>query len=413
MARPTGGQRLFYGWRRRRDFLARSSDLWHPLPSHLGSPRFYPMSDTIRASRVVALALVVGTFFVAQEILTDLAAGRRIRFAQDLVVVLLFWIVWSFLTPVVLMAARRWPLDARPMYRPLLVHAAVATTLSAVHYTLVVGLRSLGRYLSGNIGVAEAVTQSFNLIAFVWGVFTGVFFYSVVVMIYTALRFRMLYAAERVTAAELAGRSAALEGELSRSKLETLRSQLRPHFLFNTLNAISVFVTEDSRQAQQMILRLATLLRRSLDEEAHEITLEQELGFVNDYLDIQRGRFGDQLTVQLAVDPAVLKAQVPVFLLQPLLENAFEHGKLDDTPTTIALRAERERDMLHVTLDDDGRGVGNGVPVQEGIGLRNTRARLHHLYGSRATVEFGTVRGETRSHGARVDIRIPFRETTG
>jgi two-component system, LytTR family, sensor kinase len=371
------------------------------------------MSDTIRTSRVVALALVVGTFFVAQEILTDLAAGRRIRFAQDLVVVLLFWIVWSFLTPLVLMAVRRWPLDARPVYRPLLVHTAVATGLSAVHYTLVVGLRSLGGYLSGNVGIAEAVKQSFNPIAFVWGVFTGVFFYSVVVMVYTALRFRMLYAAEQVSAAELAGRSAALEAELSRSKLETLRSQLRPHFLFNTLNAVSVFVTEDARKAQQMILRLATLLRRSLDEEAHEITLERELGFVNDYLDIQRGRFGDQLSVQLVVDPAVLKAQVPVFLLQPLLENAFEHGRSDDTPTTIALRADRERDMLHVTLEDDGRGVGNGLPVREGIGLRNTRARLHHLYGPQATVELGSGRGETRSRGARVDIRIPFRETPG
>lgn len=158
-----------------------------------------------------------------------------------------------------------------------------------------------------------------------------------------------MYLAEQLSAA-------ALETELARSKLDTLRSQLRPHFLFNTLNAISVFVVEDTGKAQQMILRLSTLLRRNLDEEAHAVTLERELAFVNDYLDIQRGRFGDDLIVDVAVDPAVLAARVPVFLLQPLLENAIEHGKSEDRPTTIALGASREHDELRITLVDDGPG---------------------------------------------------------
>ena len=138
------------------------------------------------------------------------------------------------------------------------------------------------------------------------------------------MRYRSLYAAEQISAA-------ALETELTQSKLDTLRSQLRPHFLFNTLNAVSVLVTEDADKAQQMLLRLSTLLRRSLDERAQEVPLRQELAFANDYLDIQRGRFGDQLAVHLAIDPAVLNACVPVFLLQPLLENAIEHGKTEGT----------------------------------------------------------------------------------
>jgi two-component system, LytTR family, sensor kinase len=249
-----------------------------------------------------------------------------------------------------------------------------------------------------------------GLTPFVWSMFTGAFFYAVVVMVATALRFRALFAAERVSAAEFASRTAALEAELTQSKLDTLRSQLRPHFLFNTLNAISVFVTEDAEKAQQMILRLSTLLRRSLDEEAHEVPLQQELGFVNDYLDIQRGRFGDRLNIELAINPKVVNASVPVFLLQPLLENAIEHGKSDGKRTTIALSASRDHDMLHVTLEDDGAGVAGGGPVREGIGLRNTRARLHHLYGTRATVELGPAHGMTESPGARVEIRIPFRE---
>jgi two-component system, LytTR family, sensor kinase len=368
-------------------------------------------SDGLRSSRVVALALAVGTFFVAQEILSDLAGGRPADIAPRARVVLLFWVVWAFLTPAVLKAVRRWPIDARPVYRPLLVHAAVATTLAASQRIITIGLGSVLLYLRGGVSAQGALRRNDSPVAFVWGVFTGVFFYAVVVMVYTAVRYRTMYDAERLSAAELASRSAALETELTRSKLDTLRSQLRPHFLFNTLNAISVFVTEDADKAQQMLLRLSTLLRRSLDEEAHEVPLQQELGFVNDYLDIQRGRFGDQLTVRLAVDPAVLNARVPVFLLQPLLENAIEHGKSDDNRTTIALSAGRDRDTLHITLTDDGPGVRDSAPVREGIGLRNTRARLHHLYGPGATVELGPAHGKTESPGARLEIRIPFRET--
>lgn len=370
-------------------------------------------SDNMRTSRVVALALVVGTFFVAQEILTDLAAGKRVSVGNDMVVVLLFWAVWAFLTPLVLMAARRWPVDTKPVVRPVLVHTGVATILAAMHYMITLLLRSTALYLSSAVSAREALRRNASRNAFVWGVFTGIFFYSIVVMVYTALRFRNLYMTERVSAAELASRSAALEAELTRSKLDTLRSQLRPHFLFNTLNAISVFVTEDADKAKHMILRLSNLLRRSLDEDAHEVPLQQELGFVNDYLNIQRGRFGDRLKVQLAVDPAVLNARVPVFLLQPLLENAIEHGKRDDKTTTISVCAGRERDMLNVTLEDDGIGLGDGASVREGIGLRNTRARLHHLYGPRATVQLGPAHGTADSRGARVEIRIPFRALVG
>jgi len=367
----------------------------------------------MRTSRAVALAFVVGSFFVAQEALTDLASGHPIDVAKDVVVVLRFWAVWALLTPAVLAAIRCWPLDVRPVYRPLIVHAVVAMILSVAHYVIILGVRSALSFSSG-VSAREALIQHASLNAFVWDVFTGIFYYSVVVMVYTAVRFRGLYVAEQLSAAQL-------EAELTRSKLDTLQSQLRPHFLFNTLNAISVFVTEDADTAQQMILRLSTLLRRSLDEEAHEVPLRDEMGFVNDYLDIQRGRFGERLVIGLVVDPTVLAARVPVFLLQPLLENAIEHGKSDGGRMTIVLTVGREREAageptserLHITLVDDGPGVGNGVALREGIGLSNTRARLHHLYGSRAAVALSAGNGTAASPGTRVEIWLPFAESAG
>lgn len=335
------------------------------------------ISDSLRTSRVVGLALVVGVFFTAEEMLMHLAGGRSGLALGDIADGTIFWVVWALLTPFAVAAVRRWPLYERPLARPLIVNLVVALALATIHNLIAYGVPSVvqGKPVNGT--------------AFVWGLFTGVLFYAVIVMIYTAARFRLT--------------AATLERELTQTKLDTLRSQLRPHFLFNTLNAISVFVKEDADKAQEMILRLSTLLRRSLDEEAHEVSLENELAFVNDYLDIQRGRFGDRLAIDVSVDPAMLGANVPVFLLQPLLENAIEHGRSEGT-SSVALSVRGHDDMLHITVTDDGPGVGPIGPLRERVGLRNTRERLRHLYGARATVHLSS----TLPAGARVEILIPL-----
>ena len=382
------------------------------------------VSDAMRTSRVVALVLVVGIFFTAQEVSMDLARGHSVDTLRDIWNGLEFWAVWGVLTPVVLVAARRWPLEAKPAYRPLFAHATIAITLATVHNLITTGLQAVALSLWSTGGVLReaaapraavapvrcevqlpGLSGGFHtvwsapcsrLAAFVWGLFAGLVLYAVIVMVSTALRYR--------------SSASALETELTQSKLDTLRSQLRPHFLFNTLNTISVFMTEDAAKAQQMLLRLSTLLRRSLDEEAHEISFRQELAFASDYLYIQRWRFGEQLTVTLAVDPRVMNARVPVFLLQPLLENAFEHGTSGDRRTAIGLRARRELDVLHIAVEDDGSGIEGGAPAREGVGLRNTRARLRHLYGAGATVALAPQGDSADAPGTKVDVRLPFQE---
>jgi len=352
----------------------------------------------MRTSRVIALPFLLGLFFIVQEALIQLASGRPVPVANDIEVVLRFWVVWALLIPFVLKALRRWPLDSKPMHVPIVAHVSVAVVFATVQSVINVSLYPLALALFGTVSFGErlqtALRQNVSPVALTAGVFDGLLFYAVVVMVYTAVRFRT--------------KSAALEAELTQSRLETLRSQLRPHFLFNTLNAISVFMTEDVDKARQMLLHLSRLLRRSLDEEAHEVSLRQELGFVDDYVEIQRGRFGDQLLVRLDVDAAALDARFPVFLLQPLLENALEHGKADDNRTTIALSARRDGDELRLTIEDDGHGMRDAAMVREGIGLRNTRARLHHLYGAAASVQLRPASGRTDSRGTCVEIRIPF-----
>jgi LytS/YehU family sensor histidine kinase len=294
---------------------------------------------------------------------------------------------------VVLLAVRRWSLDTTPIYRPILLHATISIDMAVVQTMLALGVRSFALYLSGSVGSDEALKAIASPAALAWGAFTGVFFYWLVAAVDSALRFR--------------GRYAALESELNRSKLDALRSQLRPHFLFNTLNAISGLVPQGDK-AHRMLLRLSSLLRRSLDEDSHEVPLQTELTFLNDYLDIQRVRFGDQLVIDVDMEPSALVARVPVFLLQPLLENAIEYGESDDGHTAIRLSAHRKGDQLVIRVEDDGPGVASLSPVREGVGLGNTRARLNHLYGSRAAVELTAQRDGSRLRGTSVVIRLPW-----
>ena len=346
----------------------------------------------MRITRIVTLALVVGTLFTGQAVLTQLHSGRPVDIGPTVIAALLFWGLWALLTPVVVLAVRRWPLDTKPIYRPILLHATIAIVMAVFQTALALGVMSFALYVSGSVShVALKAIASPTALA--WGAFTGVFFYWLVAAVDSTLRFRRLYAE--------------LESELNRSKLDALRSQLRPHFLFNTLNAISGLVPQGDK-AHRMLLRLSSLLRRSLDEDSHEVPLQTELTFLNDYLDIQRVRFGDQLVIHVDMEPSALGARVPVFLLQPLLENAIEYGESDDGHTTIRLSARREGDQLVIRVEDDGPGVARVSPVREGVGLGNSRARLRHLYGSRATVELSAQRDGSRLQGTRVVIRLPW-----
>jgi len=350
-------------------------------------------SPNARPWRIVALALFAGVFLTAQPMLMNEVAGRHMTL-RDVFSELLFWVVWAGFTPLVLAVANRWPLGLDMSWRQLLPHIVISILLAPIADFVYLSLEPLWGLISGQLPAAVFFARFSNLgPAQVWAFFMGMLYYWALLVLLTTFRFRGLYAdAER---------------QLASSKLDALRSQLRPHFLFNTLNAISVLAHKDPEKTQQMLLRLSSLLRRSLDEEAHEVPLRQELAFLEDYLDIQRVRFGDKLQVRLDVDPAVLDVRVPVFLLQPLVENALKHGVSDDGSSFVALAARRTGGMLRLVLEDDGGGPrGSERGAREGVGLSNTRARLEQLYGGRASIHLSPRDGG--GHGTQVEIRIPL-----
>ena len=200
--------------------------------------------------------------------------------------------------------------------------------------------------------------------------------------------------------------AAELKTQLVQARLDTLRGQLQPHFLFNTLNAAATLMHENAAAADRMLTELGDLLRMSLDRTQQEITLAEEMELVTRYLDLMRYRFSDRLTVSIAVNQDARDALVPPFIAQPLVENALEHGiAARRGPGRLAIEAHRVHGTLELTVSDDGPGIPSHA--QPGIGLTNVRARLRQLYGSHASLALQPVSG---GRGVRAVVHIPYRE---
>ncbi|MCB9765994.1 MAG: histidine kinase [Alphaproteobacteria bacterium] len=219
-----------------------------------------------------------------------------------------------------------------------------------------------------------------------------------------------LIAARSIREAQERALSAArLETALGEARLEALRLQLNPHFLFNTLNSISALVSVDPDAAERMIARLGDLLRVTLaSQQGGEVPLAQELEVLELYLDIERVRFGDRLTVSVDPEPGTEILAVPAFILQPIVENALRHGVASRAgPARVALRAARRGDTLELCVRDDGPGL-NGLDPEQislGVGLSNVRQRLATLYGEAGRLELA----EDTPRGTRVTLTLPAR----
>lgn len=211
---------------------------------------------------------------------------------------------------------------------------------------------------------------------------------------------------------ESALRSAAMAHE---AQLKMLRYQLNPHFLFNTLNAISTLVLEQNTElANRMVTKLSSFLRYSLDNDPmQKITLKQELQALQLYLDIEKVRFEERLSLEVDIDDAATSALIPSLLLQPLIENAIKYGiARAEGGGHLKISAKVFAGDLLMEVSDDGPGcelVNNEIPDAKGVGLRNTRERLATIYGSEHSIKLS----QTEPHGLTICIRIPFTPKNG
>jgi two-component system LytT family sensor kinase len=308
------------------------------------------------------------------------------------------WLIYALLTPAVFALGRRWPLERGRLGRGIPLHFAASIVLCAAWAGAGTLLRHALLPGAGGSGLARELAGWF-LVSLPFGVAV---YFAVLGAEHAAFYF--------FEARERESQATRLSAQLTAARLGALRMQMQPHFLFNSLNAITVIVRDrDTATATRMLELLGEMLRRVMRaDRPQEVTLSDELEFVRQYLAIEEVRFSDRLRPVFAVEPDVLSAAVPEFVLQPLVENAVRHGVAQRvTATLLRVAARREGDDLVLSVTDDGPGPSGGVAeVTEGVGLGNTRERLATLYGDRARLEL--VR--TPQGGATATVRVPYHE---
>jgi two-component system, LytTR family, sensor kinase len=355
-------------------------------------------SALLTAGLFAGAALLLGLLEAAQAYGRNALDGHPVGAGEALVLTLPRWLILGALAPAVAAVAHRVPLESGRWRRALLVHGVAGTAFALAH--LVACVIVYGFLLDGMPNrVPFRLTRLFTIY------FAGdLLVYATLVGAVTAVRYRR-EARQRALA------SSQLEARFAESRLEALRAQLNPHFLFNALNATSVMAMKGDRDSVvRMLGAISELLRAALDKKLpHEIPLSAELEMVDGYVAIQTARFPDRLTVRKEVSDEALRGLVPSMILQPLVENAVEHGVAEQLGSgAVWIEARREGESLRIEVRDTGPGFAadsarNGGR-KDGIGLGNTRARLEHLYGASHRLEIGNV----ASGGAYVALSIPW-----
>lgn len=300
---------------------------------------------------------------------------------------------WALLTPLILLASRRWYVERRNLARNLLIHFLLSFAFASAQTFLY----HLGLTLVEPAGWSAAMSETPRLDAAWSFVFNGTVAYISIVAIHQAiLHFRL---------------SREKELRLQQSQLQLLKAQLHPHFLFNTLNTIASLIYSDQAEAERTVVNLSDMLRHNLYEmDSQETTLGDELEFASKYVQIMEARHEGRFHFVTRVDPCTLGARVPVMMLQPLVENSLLHAVLPcDAGGTVEVKAWLEDRTLCVQVSDDGDSGARGrtgAAGGAGVGLANMRARLRYLYGPDYKLELRARDGG----GTTASVRLPFRE---
>ncbi len=337
---------------------------------------------------------LVALFFAAQSFVDASYSSRQLLWHQALVLSLADWYLWALLAPAVYALAVTAPFDSRRWPRSLAIHLPLSVLLPFAEFVAEVALLNTLKIAAGSPPVALKLAL-------------GTATYWVIVGAAHAFSYYRRYREREL-------RTLQLEARLAQAQLRILKMQLHPHFLFNSLNAVSALIARQPKAAEEMLAHLGDLLRLTLERSSRQlVSLQDELECVRLYLRIEEFRFRDRLRVRIDVEPEALEAQIPNLLLQPLVENAVRHGIAQRQAAGLIEIEGRIRDgSLHLGVADDGPGLGQSKSLSlssEGIGLANTRARLKQLYGSRQSLSI-----ENRPQGgASVRLHLPFHSAAG
>jgi two-component system, LytTR family, sensor kinase len=343
-----------------------------------------------------------GVFFALQNYVNALYFGQRLAFATTLAVWLICGYAWMLLTPLVIFLSEKFFIKSGRVWQTLPVHLLAGSLISLVQLSIFIFVR---QWFLGNPQKPFSFSTDFQRL-FIGEFHVNLLIYWTLVGIWHLRLTNRRYLERERETARLALETAQLEAKLAEARLDALKMQIRPHFLFNTLNSISVLIRDDPEAANQMLVRLSELLRVALrSEKKQEVSLKDELEFLRGYLEIEQVRFQDRLEIVFDVEKETLDARVPNLILQPLVENAIRHGIAPLARAgKILIETRRENGCVELSVSDNGAGLNDSLTGTDGIGLKNTRERLEKLYGDRQQFEIASKAGG----GLQVKIKIPF-----
>lgn len=308
---------------------------------------------------------------------------------------LIFSYLWLGLTPLVIWLSRSFRIEGGQRLKSGSIHLAACVIILLVQVFVFM-------VISVPFGWYSQLNPFWNRYFLLILNFTpsNVMFYWGIIVIEHALDYYQKLQERELKASQL-------EAQLAQAQLQVLKMQLHPHFLFNTLNAISALIRESPDEADEMVSRLGDLLRLTLETAGiQEVPFKKELEFLKHYLDIEQTRFQDRLKVEMAIQPETLDGLVPSMILQPLVENSVRHGVAPRPEGgCIKITAWLHHSLLRLEVEDDGPGLSGNTPLKERVGLSNTRARVRNLYGD----EHGVKLRNAADGGLVVSLSIPFR----
>lgn len=332
------------------------------------------------------------------------ADGEQLEFQTALMRRMPGWLIWGLFSIGIARLARQFPLGRR-RGGSFWLHAGTSLVVAVIHASIRIPLEFMP-YALETIQEENPGATYFDVywVAILWYLPPGIVMYWAILAVCSALHYR-----ERLSEKEV--QAATLETQLSEARLAALKMQLQPHFLFNTLHSIGALArTGRGEEVVRVVTGLSDLLRRVLTGGgSQQVRLEEELDFVDRYLEIEGLRFQDRLRITRKIDAETLDARVPNLILQPLVENAIRHGiSVAPQAGRVEVRASRDGDRLLLEVRDDGPGPG-GPPIGGGIGLSNVRGRLEELYGESASLELvHDTWGETGGTGTCARLSLPF-----
>lgn len=345
---------------------------------------------------LILLWTAIGLAFASQFYLSSTLSGRNIAWTEALSQSLADWYVWSILSLVPVYLAKRQPIEKRNRARSLIIHFS-ASLIVALAYAFARALVAQGQILA--LGELIPFIEIVRPLLFKTFYFNVVIYWIIVAITQAFDYYRKYHEREKTTLE--------LEKRLSEARLQALQMQLNPHFLFNAMHSISTLMHRDVDAADSMLARLSELLRLTLKSDSSQtIPLSQELEILERYLDIERIRFGDRLTIEMDIAADTLSKKVPALILQPVVENSLRHGIAPHAKHgRVQIKSEIVEDALELSVLDNGGGLTE--PIKEGIGISNVRNRLSELYGTKQSL---TVSNNQDTTGAKTTIRLPYSE---